>query len=194
MKIELCEDNGFLNNGKPTLVVLVIDDKTRIPYEATKTIQELYVDVAKLAPAECSVVKEEIVSEPVAVVESKDIEREDIVKCVRLEKDLDGNVNEEIEIGKEYRVIDIIKAQGKLVCYEVLDDSKNDKIRIPIRPDEVELVRKHFKKKPRRQSFEIIKKCAECKEENPLWLNDTTGQYEGECSKCGCKLVELRAV
>jgi len=47
MKIELCEDNGLLNDGKPTLVVLVIDGKHRIPYEASKTIQELYVDAAK---------------------------------------------------------------------------------------------------------------------------------------------------
>lgn len=192
MKIELCEDNGFLNNGKPTLVVLVIDGKTRIPYEATKTIQELYFEVANLsqAPAVCEIVKEE--PKVVEVAESKDIEREDIVKCVRLEKDLDGNVNEDVEIGKEYRIIDIIKVQGNLACYEVLDDNKDDKIRIPIRPDEVELVRKHFKKKPRRQSYEITKRCAECKEDNSLLLNDVTGQYECECSKCGCKLVEMR--
>ena len=51
MKIELCEDNGFLNDGKPTLVVLVVtldDGKSiRIPYQAENTIQQLYNDVKK---------------------------------------------------------------------------------------------------------------------------------------------------
>jgi len=194
MKIELTDDNGVLNGGKPTLVVLVIDGKTRIPYEATKTIQELYCDVANLTqlPASVEIIEEIVKPEPV-VSDCSDIEREDIIKCVRLEKDLDGNVNEEVEIGKEYRVIDIIKLQGALVCYEVLDDAKDDKMRIPVRPDEVELVRKHFKKKPRRQLYEITKKCAECREDNSLLLNEATGQYEAECSKCGAKLVELRA-
>ena len=49
MRIELCEDNGILNGGKPTLVIVLIDGKQRIPYPAEKTIQELYEDVRVLS-------------------------------------------------------------------------------------------------------------------------------------------------
>ena len=212
MKIELCEDNGFLNDGNPTLVVLVINGKHRIPYEATKTIQELYVDAHKYKDEPPDVIQPEkpspsfispTISEssscsaPPAkldIVEIDDIEREDIIRCHRLEKDLDGNVNEELTIGNEYRVINIIKQQNKLLCYEVLDDKADNKIRIPIRPDECELVKKHYKQIPRVQIFELKKKCSNCQEENALPLNKETNQYEISCVKCGSWMSEKRPV
>lgn len=216
MKIELCEDNGFMNDGKPTLIVLVVtrDDgkQLRIPYEADKTIQQLYIDVQKVTKLEVlnkyvqdgsidlfkAIVKD--VVETRISSESKDnvskvneIGREDIVKCVRLEKDMDGNVNEDISIGTEYRIIDIHKVNGQLHYYEVLDDSKGDKIRIPILPVEVELVRKFIPPPPRKQVFEISKKC-ECGEMNALDLNGD--QYEGVCTNpnCGKTLIQKREI
>lgn len=207
MRICLEEDNGLLNDGKPTLVVLVIDGKTRIPYEATKTIQELYIDARKYKDEPADVVNplkgfvkgaSEAMARDRATFDDKiidavkldEIEREDIVKCIKQEKDIDGNVNEEIEVGKEYRVIDIYKSQGKLAYYEVLDDAENGKIRIPILPREVELVRKHIIQ-PRRSTIpDMIKKCGACGEQNAILLNGD--KYEGKCEKCGADITAER--
>ena len=206
MKIELCEDNGFLNDGKPTLVVLVVTNdegkQVRIPYEATRTIQELYEDVAKIEYGAIIVPERNelttvvikpndlpfIVDPPLRMNEEpkinrlKEIEREDIVKCVKRELDIDGNMNEDLELGHEYRVISIIKAQGILCYYEMLNDVKDDKIRIQCLPSEIELVRKHFIKPPRKQVFEITHKCSVCKEIVALEANGDI--YEGICPKC----------
>lgn len=53
MRIEICEDNGLMfDDGRPTLVVLLIttdDGKTvRLPYQAERTIQQVYEDVRKI--------------------------------------------------------------------------------------------------------------------------------------------------
>ena len=201
MRIELCEDNGFLNDGKPTLVVLVVDGKIRIPYEATKTIQELYEDVAKLPKS-----KDMSLFENIPVVDFNDpekevvkpidftgqIEREDIVKCTNLEKDLDGNVNPDIKIGNEYRVSEIHKHNGVMTYLEVYDDSHSDKGRIAVLPSEVELVRKRVKQPPRKQILEMTKKCDECEEINAIYLNKETDMYEGICIRCGVAITENR--
>ena len=194
MKIELCEDNGFLNNGKPTLVVLVIDGKIRIPYEATKTIQELYVDVQKMnsqpVTTTTAIPFVFVEDEPIQIFTNNEIEREDIIKCHRLEKDVDGNVNDDLEIGKEYRVIDIYKSAGKVTYYELLDDEKDDKIRIPCLPSEIELVKKHEIKEPKKQIFDTIVTCDGCKEQVALLLEGDT--YTGSCEKCGKLLTKAR--
>lgn len=201
MKIELCEDNGFMSeDGKPTLVVLVVtrDDgkQVRIPYYADHTIQQLYEDVQKIGHVEISAHSIEenpapVMSNRVDVLPLKGstIERNDIIKCVHLEKDLDGNPNPDLEIGKEYRVIDIV-TNGKVVAYyEVIDDNANEKMRIPIFPTECALVKKFTPGPPRRQVFEMTKMC-DCGEVNSIELNGD--RYVGQCEKCGRPLEEMR--
>ena len=221
MRIELCEDNGFLNNGKPTLVVLVITNdegkQIRMPYEANKTIQDLYQDVGKIdsdsvlgmravfgplgeerlslppefKPALADKLAENIENEDRIIIDhATRIEREDIVKCTNQKIDMDGNVNEEIEVGKEYRVIDIIKSRGIVAFYEVLDDALDNKIRIPILPSEVELVSKHKIKPPKAQMFETTEKCSACGEISALILKGNT--YEGSCQGCGVEMKKER--
>lgn len=53
MEIRICEDNGCMcADGKPSLVVLVVmfdnGNQVRVPYEAGKTIADLYFDIKKL--------------------------------------------------------------------------------------------------------------------------------------------------
>ena len=199
MKIELCEDNGFLNNGKPTLVVLVIDGKIRIPYEATKTIQELYQDVAKMPQPKDMSLDENIPSialndptfEKTEKKESSylnEIEREDIVKCIK-KYERDPGADDDLVIGNEYRILDIKKKNGEVIQYDVLDDNADMRIRIPVFPDEIELTRKRIIQPKRSVVPDMIKKCGQCKEENAL-LKVSEGRYEGICEKCGSRLIE----
>ena len=206
MKIELCEDNGFLSpDGKPSLVVLVVtgDDghQIRIPYAAKNTIATLYKDVKKFFNTYDIDKIEDVVSgnsdkEAIAIQygdniakkfaekDSKVIEREDIVKCIRLEKDLDGNVNEDIAVGKTYRVIEIIKKDKNVVFYEVLDDEKNNKIRISVLPSEVILFKKFVRTSaPRVQNLETIEKCT-CGADVCLTSSISGKVYEGTCETC----------
>lgn len=227
MKIELCEDNGFLNDGKPTLVVLVIDGKYRIPYEASKTIQELYVDVKKILDLRSekklddippsifidknvwknlpdsrirktldeTIIVEDVTKHPSEIKEilmsdfrkSNEIEREDIVKCVKIHP-RDPGADCDLIVGNKYRVININKVNKQVSSYEVIDDESVNKIRIPTLPDEVELFSKRVLKPPSqsKQVFEIIEKCDSCREENVLELNGD--RYSGVCEKCGKSL------
>lgn len=256
MKIELCEDNGFLSDdGKPTLVVLVVThdngNKTRIPYEAGKTIANLYEDARRLALKPCFEMNEQInqiedivtgvdiqcknewhilsaaqyekkygayprscptcknfyspkikeIQNELDKVEEKvimdhvlkdTIQREDQVKCIRQEKDIDGNVNEEIEVGKIYRVIDIIKKNKRVSYYEVLNDEKNDKIRIAVFPSEIELFKKFVRTTPpRKMTFEMIERC-DCGTQVAVLLNGDF--YEGVCEVCNNTLKVRRPV
>jgi hypothetical protein len=227
MKIELCEDNGFLSpDGKPSLVVLVVTGKDgrqlRIPYAAKNTIATLYKDIRNFFIEKDIDSVEDVVVNPFRVIndlkesdrqsdkdalasqwgdnirkkfaekDSKVIAREDIVQCVRLEKDLDGNVNPDISIGKKYRVIDIVKSAGVVTYYEVLDDEKDNKIRISVLPSEIELHRKFVRTAPARsQNFEIIEKCA-CGNEVSLSSSSVGKVYQGTCENCHIIITKPR--
>lgn len=210
MKIEICEDNGFMNDGVPTLVVLLVTmdngKHTRVPYQADKTIQELYADVQKIKepPLVYNGDKQlPLDYNPANIIfplesnmpkfsNSKTIEREDIVKVTNLKLDLDGNPNPELTVGEEYRVVSIIRSNGVIKYYELMNDKKDDKLRIPCFPSEVELVRKFVPPPPRREGiFEITKKCI-CGEVNALELNGDV--YQGTCDKCGTKIEERRGL
>lgn len=208
MKIELCEDNGFMNDGQPTLVVLVVtrDDgkQVRIPYEAGKTIQQLYIDVQKV-----NVTKEDIktvypenfplqepesnfkklvVRPPPYEDRSNQIEREDVIKCIKLHpREDDSN---DLAVGKEYRIIDIAKKNGVLSYYEVLDDASDTKIRITMLPDEVELVKKFVRPPPRKQVYEDFGPCPACGAKNSLELKND--MYVGTCTLCGTAIEQKR--
>lgn len=209
MKIELCEDNGRFNNGVVSLVILQITQNdgsvVRVPYQADKTIQELYADVGKITLKEGPVLSgnknnvfssellNQIDREPHLKIVGKEhvIQNEDIVKCVKLHP-RDPGSDCDLVVGNEYRVIGSIRKGGTLLFYEVLDDNSGTKIRIPTFPDEIELVSKFIPPPPRKQVFEITKKCPKCGEVNSLELNGN--QYSGECTKCGVLLTQERKV
>lgn len=211
MKITLEEDNGFLNDGKPTLVILVVTDESgksvRLPYEATKTIQELYDDVYSFFKSELKPAKfyephkfdekndpfhpdRIIKNDPIRdIAKSNTIEREDIVRCVKIHPREEG-ADEDLTIGDEYRVIDIKKKKGRVQYYDLLDDKADNKYRITVLPDEVELIRKRKPKtNPVKKDYkQEIVKCDECKEENAIdMISETTDQtmFQGACEKCG---------
>ncbi len=212
MKIELCEDNGFLNDGKPTLVVLVIDGKTRIPYEATKTIQELYEDVGKFAlnsinkeASEISGVN--IISEPSAdsvynsiqemyKESANQIQKEDIVKCVKIHPREEG-ADCDLEVGDEYRVLSISKNKGQDISYDVVDDNSPTPFRIKCMPDEVSLLRKRkIKTNPVKKDYkQEMMKCSNCGTQNALNLCEDESieghyqKYVGNCSECKSLLI-----
>ena len=202
MKIELCEDNGVLNGGTPTLVVLVItrDDgkQIRLPYEATKTIQELYIDANKMIE-ECSALTPYMKAKNDAFIRqvgsiasnvfSNEIQPEDIVKCVKKHPREEG-ADDDLTVGNEYRVIYVKKERGEIVHYDVLDDKADNRYRITVLPDEIELVRKREPKTvPVKKDYkQEIAKCV-CGEENALDLKTETEDlliFQGTCEKCGC--------
>jgi len=241
MKIELTDDNGMLHDGKPTLVVLVIDGVTRIPYEATKTIQELYEDVGKftinsinkeaselsgvnIIPKSPLVLNPDNVTLPLnlrpsdfiveratkserdlleqdkaKLIDLSTIQKEDIVKCVKIHPRDDGLTNVEVPdsglvIGNEYRVFRIKIELDKLIFYEIIDDNSKDQQLISCLPDEIELLRKrkvktnHVKKDYKQE----IMKCAQCRTDNAL---DLVGdKYIGECVKCQARLEKPRPI
>lgn len=208
MKIELCEDNGFLNDGKPTLVVLVIDGIHRIPYEATKTIQELYVDVGKFkdrpmtageilsnnpAPKFQNIPMPDTSAELLNAIDLKQIQREDVVKCVKVHPRTEG-ADEDLKVGNEYRVLSVSKKNGQVITYDVVDDKAGTKYRITCLPDELELLRKRSPKtKPvKKDYFQEIAKCAQCGTENALDLEGD--KYVGECEKCQARLEKARPI
>lgn len=198
MRIELCEDNGLLfDDGRPTLVVLVIttDDvrKIRVPYQADKTIQQLYDDARRLTPKAQSTLESDVPIHDFGPMETKKdinsiIEREDIVKCVELIKDETGAAIEgrEFYLNEEYRVVDIIKKNNVVIGYDVIDDKSDFKLRIRCYPCEIKLSRKHRPQPPRITVPDMIKKC-DCGEENVLFLQD--GIYRGKCERCGAELI-----
>lgn len=112
------------------------------------------------------------------------IEREDIVMCVKLlPRDIDNNTEEDLQLGKEFRVIDIYKKDGKVFYYEVVNDDAPTRYRIPAFPEEIELRRKRGPKEAKREVFTTIKNCPECGTENGL--EKIQGVYAGFCTKCG---------
>lgn len=192
MKIELCEDNGLISNDNiPTLIIVLVtfDDgkQVRIPYEANRTIEQLYKDVRGISfipPINIPVM-------PATQIEnnkpknnlSNTICREDIVKCIKLEKDMDGNTNPDLEIGKEYRVIDIYKSNGMVTYYEVLNDNADAKIRISVLPSEVELLRKFVPGLPKRNVKSTALNC-ECGGIMQFLFFPSDGKFHGHCDAC----------
>lgn len=207
MKIELCEDNGFLNNGKPSLVVLVVttaDGKQkRFPYAAKNTIQQLYVDIRQAMSLPSNPAMPEEIEERAEIstidkkmdnTTSNVIAREDTVKCVNVvERDVGLESDMIPKVGKEYRILNIIKRDGKVSLYEVLDDAADNKIRIPVFPSEVELAKKFVPPPPRKMTYSVTRKCS-CGEVNAIDLNNDGEKYSGVCMSCGLVIEEKRSL
>lgn len=215
MRIEIIADNGFINNavhesktGDATLVIVQVtleDGKSKlIPYEANKPICQLINDIKKSININMNVcVNPEIVltvQTPLEkYIEKRDkiilnafIEREDLVKCVKvITREVGMDIDNSPSKGKIYRVIDIHKAGGEVIGYDVIDDVSGNKVRMPVFKDEVELHQKFVKPPPRIEVFSVTKLC-QCGEISALPLNEAGDMYAGKCVKCGSDLVEAR--
>lgn len=115
------------------------------------------------------------------------ISKNDIVKCHSImEREL--GAPSELEIGKLYHVLDIIKKNGVLLYYEVSND--DNPMRIVALPEEIEYVRTVPKQK-KIMKMETLEPCSECGELVSLTLNADI--YSGFCEKCMKQVVKVKA-
>ena len=206
MEIKLSEDNGFLFGGVPTLVVVTVTfdngKVVRFPYQAEKAISALYEDlsrvnveeVAKSFVLEVARPKEVKLSVPRETVETvtnqNEIEREDIVTCIKVE-DRGQGATVDLHVGGEYRVLKV-HAQSVTLAdgltkrvvngYDIVDDTAPVQFRTFVAAHEVALARKHGPKPKKFLTKEVDLKCPGCGEVVYCGLQD--GFYSGEC-QCG---------
>lgn len=210
MKIELCEDNGcFSDDGVPSIVIVQLtgdDGKVvRVPYKAQRKIADIYRDAVKMMEKAVSRPMFQTAMFPIKVINEAAevpqkffdnflIEREDIVNCIKVIP-RDEGVEQDIipVVGQEYRVLNIVKQNGEIIFYEVLDDKKDNKIRMPVYAEEVSLLRKRIPPPIKVQTFSTIKRCV-CGEENAIDLHFDGDRYSGKCVKCGLLIEEKRVM
>ncbi len=166
MKIILEENDSFIQpDGIATMIVVAVtkdDGKTvRFPYSAEKTMSALIADVnAKIGSAPVATIRERIETgvedirsaitpayetiKQLAGQSNNKIQKEDLVKCIKLLPRIDKYAPIDMEVGGIYRVADV--PHGKIPYYEVLDDTDYHKAdivrRIPAYPEEVEFFAK----------------------------------------------------
>lgn len=211
MTISLCEDDGIFFGGKPRNVVLsiVFDDgrKLRVPYSADKSISEMYEDLGKINENKKIVIKNIFSDYAVAIADSSirtienkvteslanknnTIEKEDIVKCIKVE-DRGKGATVDIVVGGEYRVIKITKQNGMITSYDVVDDTADTRRRIYVMPHEVEFLRKRvapvFKEIG---SPEEIFPCGICKKPIACVKSDD-GMFRGVCEDCNKEIMSV---
>lgn len=209
MRVELCEDDGFLFNGTPkSIVVLVTADdgrKVKFPYNAKNSLAKLYMDAREFCinvPHSTFIDNSELAMSKLSLRDSsKDkhftladpnkIEREDIVRCIMLEKREDSC---SLKVGGEYRILKVHRKDfptgpnGEMQTvydgYDVVDDNSPNPIRTMVFPHEVTLLRKRTPPNQKVRILEEIINCGFCQEPNALPLNEEKNKYIGSCSKC----------
>ena len=193
MDIKISEDNGFLFGGVPTLVVVTVTfdngKVVRFPYTAEKAISALYEDLSRVNQDEVKTTPVIIHPSPVNIHPGADviektfppivdtsrtneIEREDIVTCVKVE-DRGQGASVDIHVGGQYRVL---KVHGKSLSmgdgqtrqmidgYDVIDDQAPVPFRVYVFAHEVSLLRKHGVKAKKFLTKEVDLKCPKCGE------------------------------
>lgn len=213
MQITLCEDNGFLTGGTPTMIVVAVtlDDGRQIkfPYDASKSVSALYEDCRAFGGNAPVVIHEEykpLLREPTKFIppakapepeiRTNDIEREDIVICIQVLKrgEDDAAKDPDIRLGAEYRVLKIHKvtvsneageSKAHVEYYDVIDDNAPVKRRLAVYPQEIQLLRKHTPGPAQELKYEMIHACGFCKTANALVLDNVKDKYVGICTKCG---------
>ena len=207
MEITLKEDNGLFFDGVPTLVVVdvVLNDGRRVkfPYEAGRTISDLYLDLS------CLKVPEKVAAEVMArtdpptfklahSVEVPDvvhqvpqpvsretpdpnkIEKGDIVRCIFLENRNDHAGNPatiDLAVGGMYRVTKVV--QGGFM---VLDDHAPMKFNLFLARHEVELAKKGEPIEKKKLFLEEGVNCPKCN--TLVYCGLHNGFYIGKC-ECG---------
>lgn len=202
MRIELMEGDGFLyEDGKARNVIVVIDGKLQFPFSATASIQDLYEAVKKmplnlpsrsleplnLKPGAVDIPAEVFKSSPgIAPGKANEIERLDIVRYV-------GKPDEEGDLipGELYLVQDIIKENGQLMGYAILNEKIPTPIRLTVAFMDVILIAKHGPPPVKINVFEMMYMCpAPCGKEFALTLKDD--KYVGTCPYCHTPTVQDR--
>ena len=130
------------------------------------------------------------------MIKSNEIEREDLVTCIKVLPRGEG-ANIDIVEGGTYRVISIVRQSiGETIVarsYEVIDDSAPVQRRIFVFPQEIVLFKKHTVHEPPRYQFEEIRPCGYCSEPVVMILDSNENRYKGNCGKCGKPLEMERA-
>lgn len=193
MKIEILEDDGIANGGKAKNVIVVIDGhRVILPVKTTLArLSELAKEIKPL-PTLAPEIVPPIASQALnqASVDGV-IEREDIVRCVRVLERAQG-ADVDIRVGGEYRVAGIkkISSGGQTIVehYEVIDDNAAIPRRVMVSPVEIVFLRKHVPGPRKVLVYEEMFPCA-CGEPVALVLDQALDKYAGKCYKCGKELV-----
>ena len=224
MKIEIIGDDSFMHKDNKAEMVIVSIAGSQFPFSASKTITEL-CEVAKQLPIKLStdflmpfdfkpgivghIVKcgfcgdtGKVDGQPCVCVQreqlnSNIIEREDLVKCTRINStDLQGvaGPDREIVTGGIYRVLKISMSNGIVTFYDIIDDNAAVPRRLQVYPNEVELYKKHGARPEKKMVYEERANCGFCGEDNVLWLNEVKNKYVAICTKCGKQIEKERPV
>lgn len=181
------------------IIVQVLHDGMllkRFPYPADRPIASLYeaVDRAMLivemkhpephAPSEFYIPTNGKPVQPALTEELLNtIQRRDLVIFTGKSED-----NADLVTGREYRILDLLKSNGLLYAYDIIDDASDSKIRLTVPCGEVKLSKKA---RPIRETkisnYEMISKCKDCGDELALVKRGTL--YEGSCEKCGSPMT-----
>ena len=183
--ISISNDDSMFYEDKMPRNVMVTANGKYYPFSVEKTILEIYQRIVGEDTTGTQINAPILNSDVPLIVKtspniSTEIQREDIVRCINIEKREDAG--DELKMGGEYRVIDIAKSNGQVIYYEVLDDSAPTKYRLVLRPTECELARKAKPKEKKIEIFQQVVKCESCKEEMVLHKIDDI--YQGICEFC----------
>ena len=214
-KIEISEDNGFMYDGVPTLVVVSVyfdDGKyVRFPHLASSTISELYSDLNKIPADKVKEVPYSIkpipqvdipcaeipVPQLARVDKTNEIEKGDTVRCVKL-GDRGEGATVDLHTGGMYRVLAVHKKSiptpsGEMMNiidgYDVIDDKAATPIRAFVFNGEIELVSKHAPFKRPVLSKEVDLSCPQCSQK--VYCGLTNGFYSGVCD-CGQSVTQSK--
>ena len=193
MKLELLETDSLSNKGVAKNIVVSIDGR-RIILPIKTTLAGLLAlaqkEDLKALPIEMSAITPIIgANAQIQPINEGVIEKEDVVKCVRvLERAVGADVD--IRMGGEYRVLGMKKivSGGQTVVehYEVVDDNAPVPRRVMVSPVEVVLLRKHVQGPKKVLVYEEMFPC-KCGEAVVCELDPLKNKYIGNC-KCGATL------
>lgn len=200
MKLELLETDSLSNKGVAKNIVVSIDgNRLILPVKTTLSGLLELVKKSDLKPLIDPFRNSEEVKQEIGdmgdrafakALKLDEIEREDLVKCVRVLDRAQG-ADVDIRVGGEYRVLGMKKivSGGQTVVehYEVIDDNAPVPRRVMVSPVEVVLLRKHVPGPKKVLVYEEIFPC-DCGEPTACTLDSVKNKYIGQC-KCG-KVLE----
>jgi hypothetical protein len=199
IKIELTDGDGDIHDdGLPRLIVVNVTYSggkvKRFPWQADKSITELFGALGNVKVSreniEESITKEDIEAVRKVVladagIRSTEIERGDIVKCVKINgQNLGPAAGGTIFLrkGALYEVQEVLQ-----VGYEVVEVNGAEMRRILADFDEVELVEKgKLSRAAKDLTLTAVRKCPACGEDTAIPKGDNG--YMGACSGCQAML------
>ena len=211
MEIRLGESDAFLrSDGRAHMIIIHVTldsgKQVQFPYEADKPISELYESVKNITDEKIVVplatvplvsvatpAAEVSLSSSVAVpsVEDNQINREDLVRCIKVEpRAKDAPID--IVVGNIYRVLKVhgprLTIDGKVKQiidgFDIIDDKSETPRRIFAAPSEMEFYQKR-KPAPAKVigKFESTFLCPHCFI-LMVAVKEDDGKYHGKCMSC----------